>query len=512
MNMNHTHYDVVVIGGGPAGSSLATLLVRQGHTVLLLEREKFPRFHVGESLLPGTQLIWEKLGIAEPMQHLGHTFKYGGDFRIGLDPNKSEYESTLLHFYNFPRHRIQQRPYAYQVERSEFDLFLLNHARQQGVTVFEEATVKEVLWEGDKATGVCWRTKEGAEYMTQAGCVADCSGRHALIARSRKFLIPDKTIRTSAVFGHFKNVTRDPGIRQGYFNGYFLENGWMWLIPLHSDIMSVGVVMNEPGSSDWNKKSPEEILLTYINRYKFIRERFEEAEQFSKVRMLRGLSYASERAAGDGWILVGDANFFVDPLYSSGVHIAFHTSEKAAEAIDGFLKNNRSMKFFQRYERWSQKYQFHVFTTMRLIYKMLQHRVAIEGYVKLTGKYSNHWDNPILRRLAMWGNGYFDEYHSLLYSAWAFSGLLIGIGQFREKVLKKPTWDTYTTPCSDTPLQIRKSADLLDHTKNSGSISSPIPVNSESYPEQWVVPRDVSTENENSVPLAQTMSELVAVD
>ncbi len=507
--MNHTHYDVVVIGAGPAGSTLSTLLVRQGYRVLLLEREKFPRFHVGESLLPGTQLIWEKLGIAEQMQHFNHTFKYGGDFRIGLDPNKSEYESSILHFYNFPRDRLQQRPYAYQVERSEFDMFLLNHTRQQGVTVFEEAAVKDILWEGDKATGVCWRTKEGVEYITKAECVADCSGRHSFIARNRQFLIPDKTIKTSAVFGHFKNVTRDPGIRQGYFNGYFLENGWMWFIPLHSGIMSVGVVMNEPGTSWWSKKSPEEILLIYINRYKFIRERFEQAEQFSKVRMLRGLSYASKRAAGDGWILVGDANFFVDPLYSSGVHIAFHTAEKAADIIDSFLQNNRSMKFFEHYEQWSQKYQFHVFTTMRFIYKMLKHQVAIGAYVKLTGKYSNHWDNLILRRLAMWGNGYFDQYHGFVYLSWAVSALLLGMGKFREKVLKIPAWSNHATFCSEPSLQIPKSAELLEKVKNSHRDLSPTPVHDSIYPEQWVVPRDLSDESGLSLK-QKTISDLLA--
>lgn len=495
--MNHSHYDVVVIGGGPAGSTLSTLLTRKGYSVLVLEREKFPRFHVGESLLPGTQLIWEKLGIAEPMQHLGHTFKYAGEFRIGRDPRESEYETTILPFNNVPRQKFNQRPYAYQVERSEFDLFLLNHAREQGVTVFEEAAVKEILWQGDKATGICWRTKDGVEYVTKAECVADCSGRHAFIARSRQFLVPDKAIKTSAVFGHFKHVTRDPGIRQGYFTGYFIENGWMWFIPLHSDIMSVGVVVNQPGTDWWSKKSPEEILLTYINRYKFIRDRFEQAEQFSKVRMLCGLPYASTRTVGDGWVLVGDANFFVDPLYSSGVHIAFHTADKAADAINVFLKGNRNMKPFKQYEKWSQKYQFHVFNTMGILYKMMKYRVAVETYVKLTGKYSNHWDNPILRRLAAWGSGYFDDFYWAVYCSWAVSSLLIGIGQFREKFLHKPGWDTYAEFCSEPPLMIPKSAELLGNGKGYNPAPATTPVRDVNYPEHWLVPRDSSDEVQN---------------
>lgn len=222
-----------------------------------------------------------------------------------------------------------------------------------------------------------------------------------------------------------EGVTRDSGIRQGYFNGYFIENGWFWFIPLSSDIMSVGVVMNEPETNGWSHRSPEEILLTYINRYQFIRDRFENAEQSSKIRMLRGLPYSSKQTVGNGWILVGDANFFVDPLYSSGVHIAFHSAEKAAEAIAIFLQGKRNIKPFKQYAKWSEKYQFHVFTTMSLLYGMLKDRVAMETYIKLSGKYSNHWNNPILRRVNAWGTGHFDKFYLALYSTWIFSFLLL---------------------------------------------------------------------------------------
>ncbi|MGH7998641.1 MAG: NAD(P)/FAD-dependent oxidoreductase [Brasilonema sp.] len=489
----HSFYDIVVIGGGPAGSTLSTLLVRKGYSVLLLEREKFPRFHVGESLLPATQLIWEKLGIAEPMQHFGNTFKYGGEIRIGLDPSKSDCEASAIRFNHLPTSMLQDRPYAYQVERSQFDHFLLNHARENGVTVYEETVVKEIIWEGDKATGVRWKTKDGVEYVTKAGCVSDCSGRHAFIARERKFLVPDKTIKTSAVFGHFKHVTRENGLRQGFIHTYFFENGWIWFIPLHSDIMSVGVVVNEPGTDWWSKHSPEQILLTYINRYKCFRDRFEQAEQISKIRILRGLPYSSSRSVGDGWILVGDANFFVDPLFSSGVHVAFNTADKAAEAIHGFLQGNRNMQPFMRYEKWSRNYQFHIFTTMSLLYKMLKYRVAIEGWIRLTGK--GNWDSPIERRLLTWLSGYFDKFYWALYGAWCLCFLGIQIGVVREKLLGIPGWDTHTEFCLEPPLTIPKSAEFLENGNAAKSDPSTTPVNDMNYPEHWIVPSDSLGEN-----------------
>jgi hypothetical protein len=313
-------------------------------------------------------------------------------------------------------------------------------------------------------------------------------------------LVSHKTIKTSAVFAQFKHVTRDSGIRQGYFNGYFIENGWMWFIPLHSDIMSVGVVMNKPGADWWSQKSPEEILFTYVNRYKFIKERFENAEQLSKVRMLRGLPYTSKRSAGDGWLLVGDANFFVDPLYSSGVHIAFDSAEKAADAIAAFLQCQRDFKPLKRYEQWGKKYQFHVFGTINILYKMLKDRVAMETYIKLSGKYGNHWDNPILRRVNAWGTGHFDKFYWALYSTWLFSALLIGIANLRKK-LGIAGWDTHSEFCTEPQLIIPKSAEFLERESTKDSNSS-LPASNVNYQEHWIAPTDLSTQTNSSVDLA----------
>jgi flavin-dependent dehydrogenase len=476
----HSHYDVIVIGAGPAGSTLSTLLVRQGYKVLVIEREKFPRFHIGESLLPSTQQIWERLGIAEKMQFLGNTFKYAGEIRFGSDPHQSGFEYSGARFNNLPRKLLQDRPYGYQVERAEFDLFLLDNAREQGVVVCEEAVVKEILWEdGDRpsqpdsqsdnpdnrVSAVRWRTKDGTEHVTRTECVADCSGRHAFIARNWQFLVNHPEIKTSAVFGHFKNVARDEGIRQGYVQTYFIEDGWMWFIPIHPDRMSFGVVMNQTGTGWWSKKSPEEILYTYINRYKFIRDRFENAEQCDKVRILSQLSYYSTRTVGNGWILVGDANFFVDPLFSSGVHAAFHTAEKAAAAIDQFLQGDRDMKPFKQYESWGKKYQFHLFTTVGYFYKMMRYRFAVDWFVRLTGKYIGN--NFVRRRLVSWISGYFEQYYWALYVGWGLILSLVGLGWLREKLFRIPRWDGYNH-CTEAPLMVAKSPEMTSNYQQNG--------------------------------------------
>ncbi len=469
-NTSHSFlaYDVVVIGGGPAGSTLATLLVRQGYQVLLLEREQFPRFHVGESLLPASQLIWEKLGIGEALQDLNFTYKDGAEFRLGLDPQQSEYESAYIDFTaprNWPEGEFPLHPDAYQVKRSEFDWFLLKHARSEGVTVHERATVKEILWEGDQATGVRWRSQTGENYTTMVQCVADCSGRQALIGRSLKLLQADPFIHTSAVFGHFRHVTPNRGRQQGAIAVYFVENGWVWFIPIGPDEMSVGVVVNQP--QGWSQKSPEEILLTYINRYQYLRDRFIKAEQISKIRILRELSYSAVRKAGNGWLLVGDASFFVDPFLSSGVQVAFKTAERAAESIHSFIQQKRNLQPFHQYQCWCQKYEFHVFVTMRLFYRMMQSQSVMQTFVQRVDQRMQRGSDPIGRRFVAWSLGHFDRFQGALYCLWAGFWLTGSIGQLRQKLFSQPAWDNPSDFCHQPWITIPKAIDFQQTQRNS---------------------------------------------
>ncbi|PZD72743.1 Kynurenine 3-monooxygenase [Acaryochloris thomasi RCC1774] len=464
----HQQYDVVVIGGGPAGSTLAMLLVRQGYQVLLLERAQFPRFHVGESLLPASQLIWEKLGITDQLQDLNFTYKDSAEFRLGLDPRSSDYESAYVDFtapQNWPQKDFPEHPDAYQVKRSEFDWFLLQQARSQGVTVCEQATVKEVLWEGDRATGICWRSKTGQNYTTMANCVADCSGRQALIGRSRKLIKTDPFLQTSAVFGHFRNVTPNPGREGGAIAMYFIERGWLWFIPVGPNEMSVGVVVNRP--DDWQGRSPEEILMTYINRHQYLRDRFINAEQISKVRILQKLAYSAKRKAGDGWILVGDASFFVDPFLSSGVQVAFKTADKAADAIHTFLQSQRNQRSFHQYQHWCRQYEFHVFVTMRLLYWIMESQSAMQTFIQAIGYRLQNRPDPIVRRFVAWSLGYFDRFHGALYCLWLGFSLMAGVGWLRRHLFRRPDWSHPSEFCDQPSIDIPKSIAPQNQAQNS---------------------------------------------
>ncbi len=451
-------FDVAVIGTGPGGSVTSTILAMKGYRVVMIDREKFPRFHVGESLLPATQAIWEKIGIAERLQHSGHTFKYAGEFRIGRYPNNpDDVLRTIGYFHNVPRADFNERPYAYQVERAVFDHQLQQNAVDHGVTLWEETSVTEVVLDANgKATGIKLRKKGESERVLDVDFVVDASGRRVLMGRQLDCVTLDPVIKTSAVFGHFRGVTRDPGYRQGFFNGYFIPNGWFWFIPLCHDIMSVGVVQNQPATDSWSN-DPEEVIRSTLNRYQFIQKRFKNAVQVGRIRRLKDLAYETKTFCGDGWLSVGDANFFVDPLYSSGVQVAHSTGEYAADVVDDFLKGNRDMRAIRRYEKWILDYRKRVFRPMRCFYRCMRNYKTIAGYVKSTGNWFNHFDNWFLRRACCWGTGRFHRhYWAIAMMSWtgnlsAWLAPRIGLGGW-------PRYENFPNP--DPPLDIPKAPEL----------------------------------------------------
>ncbi|WP_013322009.1 NAD(P)/FAD-dependent oxidoreductase [Gloeothece verrucosa] len=317
------NYEIAIIGGGPAGASLATYLARAGKSVAIFEKSDFPRFHIGESLLPATMPILQDLGVYERMRS---TFlnKPGGCWYYDDTPVMSDFAKCreTASFKDF-RH-------AFMVERGEFDRILLDNARDHGVRVFQHHLVREAIWEGERMTGLQVKdlqTMEGKSIRTEM--VFDCSGYRSVIASQRNLRKPNR-LKKMAIFAHYRAEALEERLKQGWFVGQMFYDGWLWLIPIDKDRISIGVVT----TLDNYKKasiSPEQFLDHYIRTLSLTRKGLgKNIERVSDIYLYGNLGYSSERIFGDRWALVGDAAVFIDPCYSSGVHLAMDSAREIA--------------------------------------------------------------------------------------------------------------------------------------------------------------------------------------
>ena len=333
---NETSVDVVVIGGGPAGSTCSTLIAQQGYSVRLFEREHFPRFHIGESLIPETYWVLKRLNMLDKMKNSHFVQKVSVQF-------VSQHGRISEPFY-FTDHRPGERSETWQVLRSEFDLMMLNNAREHGVQVHEGVRVREVLFEGDRACGVRVQYEDGREETVTAKVVVDASGQSAMLGNKFNLLVKDPELKKGAVWTYWKGALRDPG-RDG---GATLviqtkhKKGWFWYIPLHDDVMSVGIVRAFDELFAGNR-SHEEIYKEEVEGCPEIVRRLSSATQCDKYYATKDYSYKAKQCAGNGWVLVGDAHGFLDPLYSSGVLLALKSGQMAADAVaEGLAQNDVS--------------------------------------------------------------------------------------------------------------------------------------------------------------------------
>ena len=324
--------DVVVIGGGPAGATTATLLAQKGHRVTLLERERFPRFHIGESLIPETFWVLERLGLLPQMRASQFVEKHSVQF--------VNEKGTVSEPFYFADHKPQESSRTWQVVRSEFDEMMLRNAAQQGVDVHEGMRVVEVLFEqaatGQRATGVRVQDETGREQTLVADVVVDASGQGAMIMSRLGLREWDPELKKAALWTYWKGASRGTGRDQGATLVMQLadKQGWFWYIPLHDGTVSVGVVAAyDYLFKDRDTKNPELIYAEEMTKCLGLGSRIESAEQVGPVRVAKEYSYRSQQVAGDGWVLVGDAFGFLDPLYSSGILLALKSGELAADAI-----------------------------------------------------------------------------------------------------------------------------------------------------------------------------------
>jgi len=324
--MEKSSADVVVIGGGPAGSTVSTLLAQHGLRVKLFERERFPRFHIGESLIPETYWVLKRLKMLDKMKASHFVKKYSVQF-----VNAAGKLSAPFYFHDNKPHECSQ---TWQVERSEFDLMMLRNAAEQGVEVHEATRVLDVLFENERAVGVRIQKEDGSKEEVRARVVVDASGQSTMLQNRFKLRLWDPVLNKGAVWTYFEGAYRDTGKDEGATVVIQTVNkqGWFWYIPQHDNVVSVGVV----GPFDYlfkGRGSHEQIFLEEVAACPNVKERVAPGKRVTGYFATKDYSYRSKQVAGDGWVLIGDAFGFLDPLYSSGVLLALKSGELAAEAI-----------------------------------------------------------------------------------------------------------------------------------------------------------------------------------
>ncbi len=328
--------DVVVIGGGPAGSTVSTLIAQKGYSVELYERDHFPRFHIGESLIPETYWVLERLNMLPKMRASHFVKKFSVQFI-----NSAGKLSAPFYFWDNKPHECSQ---TWQVVRSEFDMMMLNNAREHGVTAHEGIRVVDVLLDGKTASGVTIQREGGARENILCKVVVDASGQNGLLMNRFDLRLWDPILNKGAIWTYWKGAHRDAGRDEGatMVIQTASKNGWFWYIPLHDDLVSCGVV----APFDYlfkNRGERDETYQEEVEGCPAVKDRLSKATRTAGYFATKDYSYRSKQLAGNGWVLVGDAFGFLDPLYSSGVLLALKSGQLAADAIvDGLKKGDVS--------------------------------------------------------------------------------------------------------------------------------------------------------------------------
>jgi halogenation protein CepH len=356
-------FDVIVVGGGPAGSTVASFIAMEGHKVLLLERERFPRHQIGESLLPATiNGVCVMLGVSEELAQANFTYKLGGTYRWGRHPEPWSFTFG-------PSSMVPgSQAFAYQVERMKFDHILLNNARKKGVDVREQHTVTEVLEEAGRITGVGFTDAQGNKKTARARYVIDASGNTTTLSRNVGERVYSKFFQNVALYCYFKDGKRLPAPNSGNILSEAFREGWFWYIPLSSELTSVGAVVARE-HADKLKAGPEAAMQRFIESTVMVKDFLSPATRitegpYGQYRIRKDYSYCNTRFWAPGALLIGDAACFVDPVFSSGVHLATYSALLAARSVNSCLRGEigeeRSFsEFEERYRHeFSNFYQF----------------------------------------------------------------------------------------------------------------------------------------------------------
>jgi FAD-dependent halogenase len=340
-----TKHDVVVIGGGPAGSTIATLLAKQNRDVLLLESEKFPRYHIGESLVPGVVPILDELEVLDKVDAHGFTKKYGATFVWGQE--RAPWDVR------FCDRSIAAQKYGstYQVIRSEFDDLLLRHSQSQGVDVREEHKVSKILFNGDRCQGVEFKNSQGQIGQATAKYIVDATGQTAVLGRQLNLVEDDDKLKNIATWTYFKNVEQYDGLAAGNILTENTPNGWIWVIPRHDGRTSIGWVTTVDKYRELLNDSIEKTYLQVVTNSAETGRRLVNAQQIEAIRSIRDWSYTCKKFCGPGFMMTGDAAGFVDPLFSTGVWLAMNSASLGAKMLNQALDQpKREVEFLNTYE------------------------------------------------------------------------------------------------------------------------------------------------------------------
>ena len=369
-----TNYDAIVVGGGPAGSTTGALLAEKGHDVLIVEKEKFPRYHVGESLMPFCYFPLERLGLIDKLMDSGNPRKYCVQF--------VRQDGFLSQPFYFFQHFDHPSSTTWQVWRSEFDKMILDKARLNGAAVWEETKAKALLKEDERVKGIRVESSEFGSQELFAPIVVDASGRDCFASNREKWKIRDPKLKKIALWTYYKGAKRDPGLDEGATTVAYLPNkGWFWYIPLSGDMVSVGIVAEKDYLFDGSTKDHDEIFQREIGNNEWIKDHLSGAEQTGEYRITGEYSYRNRYCSTDGLVLAGDALGFLDPVFSSGVFLALKSGVMLADEIDSVMESGNPI-VATSFDRYGKRMQSSIEIMRKIVYAFYDDEFSFGSLVK----------------------------------------------------------------------------------------------------------------------------------